>query len=173
MIELWKEEVEELKKKRSELKSQEGKMALSQAIRKLNKKISDEENRINSKLNKVTIDGKEYIIPSSFNWGGFDKYTLKLDGDVLYVIDKTGVLDKDGSYHWYHYAWIPQTKNKFARLTLRTLGKDIYGDRCFAEVSYFKHPADRYSYLNKNISPRGNTYKQYIEFILQELNLIK
>lgn len=168
----WNSEIEEIKEVCKSMKSKIGKNYLSDAVYKLKKKIDDEQNRIDTQLKVKVINGKEYSLPACIH-NGYDlhKYYLKVVGDVLYLIDKRGKLDEDNSYHWWHYAWIPNG-NKYTKLLVRTLGGDRFGDRYFAETDHYKHPADRYPYQNRRLAHDNKTYKTHIEYILNELDLL-
>lgn len=167
----WTKEVEEIKQLSKSLKSLAGRQALSDAVYKLNRKIKDEQNRLNCKFDIKLIDGIKYEIPQCIKGTDISKYTLKVNGDVLYLIDKRKKIDKDMSYHWGHYAWIPNG-NKHTKLLVRTLGGDKYGDRYFAETFHYKHPADDFSYQKRHLAPDNKTYKLHIEYILNELDLL-
>lgn len=170
-IELWNIEIKEIKELYDRASSRTARTALSDASYSLQKKVRDEENRINSELKILTINGKSYQMPVSFgNWWGGDKYTITAVDDVFYALDETGKLDNDGSYHDTHYAWVPNEK-KFTKLSVRTLGGDRFGDRYFAEAAHFKHPADPYPYQKRVVSPTNSSYKIHIDYILDKLGL--
>jgi hypothetical protein len=164
-IELWQNELDEIKNVSITLNSPTAKSALRDAYHSLQKKIEDEQKRID--FDKTNKD----VIPEAFKRVGIERKSLEWIDNVIYCIDKSGKLDKDGSYNWYHYVWIPQTKIKYAKLCIHTLGKDVYGDRYYLEVEYFKHPADNYSYLSKRIDPFNRTYLSYVHYVLDALGL--
>lgn len=166
-IEQWQSEIEEIQNIYSSIKSQTARSVLADANRTLKKKIEDEHKRIEFEKNQE--DG----IPESFKRMGVYNQKYIRDGNVIYAIDDSGELDKDGSYHWHHHVWIPQTKIKFANLCVRTLGKDVYGDRYYLEVDYYKHPADPFPYMTKRIDPFNRTYLPYVHYVLDSLGLKK
>ncbi|MBU7316012.1 hypothetical protein [Paenibacillus oleatilyticus] len=167
----WTKEVDEIKLLSKSLKSLAGRQALSDAVYKLNRKIKDEQNRLNCKFETKLIDNVKYEIPQCMKEKNFNKFTLKVNGEVLYLIDKRKKMDEDMSYHWYHYAWIPNG-NKYTKLLVRTLGGDKYGDRYFAETFHYKHPADDFPYQNRRLALDNKSYKLHIEYILNELDLL-
>ncbi|MFD0587663.1 hypothetical protein ACFQZE_06585 [Paenibacillus sp. GCM10027627] len=145
---------------------------INNALYELKKKIDAEQHREDATLEKLIQNGIEYKIPRAFNWWeSRENFKMMANGEVLYVIDASGRLDEDGSYHWHHYAWIPQAANKYAKLCVRTLGGDRFNDRYFLEVKYYKHPVDPYPYLSKHLSYNNQTYKLFVEYILKELKL--
>lgn len=59
------------------------------------------------------------------------------------------------------------------KLVVRTLGRDIYGDRYFLEASYYKDIRDEYSYLTKVIRRSNCKYKEYVEKVLEYIREFK
>ncbi|WP_211747927.1 hypothetical protein [Paenibacillus sp. Marseille-Q4541] len=168
MLQQWKDEVIEINQKCKDFKSGTARSYLIDARNKLQKKISDEENRLRSIPEIRNIDGVNIEIPRYLRYG-YDKYTYEVHDNILYVLDRTKKFDNDGSYHWFNYVWIPQKENKYALLSVRLLGGDRFGDRYFLGVSYFKHPADEHSYLHKEIQPNNRTYKPYADIVVREV----
>ncbi|MFE4571382.1 hypothetical protein [Paenibacillus chitinolyticus] len=152
-------------------KSATARNGIRDALYILKKKIDAEEIRVNSDLKKVDIGGVIYNLPTSFSNRGLDLKCLYSVGEVLYFIDESNIYDSDGSYCWHHYAWVPQRKDKFVRLLVRTLGGDRFGDRFFTETSYYKHPADPYPYMTKHVYVDNRTYRPHVKFIINKIGL--
>lgn len=166
-IQQWQTEIDEIRSLASSVQSRYARAALSDALRELKKRIVDEERRVEFEKKNISC------LPECFSRYGYPKNNFEHIGDVIYLIDKSGKLDKNGSYNWYHSVWIPQTKIKYAKLVIHTLGKDIYGDRYYLDVDYYKHPADPYPYMNKRIDPFNRTYLPYVHYVLDSLGLKK
>lgn len=171
-LERMKAEYELAKQDGSNVVSTTARKGINEALYRLKKKIEDEERRNSANLNMRVINGVEYQIPACFNWYDEQHERFEVKDGCLYLIRNFG-LDSDGSYHLHNYVWIPQSENKYARLLVRILGNDQYGDRYFLEVNYYKHPSDYYPYLNKHINNENYLYKPYYTYVFEKFGLQK
>ncbi|WP_440110097.1 hypothetical protein [Paenibacillus sp. QZ-Y1] len=167
-----KTEYEQAKKDCKNVLSRTARKGISEEMYKLKHKIDEEERRLTSTLKKVNINGAEYELPKSFNYTpDNDRYTYEIKDGCLYQFEKMRN-DPDGSFHSHHYVWIPQTENKYAELCVRVLGGDIYGERYYLRVHYYKHPSDMISYLTKDIRTDNYNYKPFYDYVLGKLGFI-
>lgn len=151
--------------------SRTAKLGISEEMRKLKKKIDDEENRLTSVLKIKNIDGVNYGIPNSFGYyEADDRYTYEVKDGCLFRYENMKY-DKDKIFHLHHYVWIPQAENKFVKLCVRTLGGDIYGERYYLSATYYKHPVDDYSYMEKGINTNNHGYKPYYLHVIEKMGL--
>jgi len=144
--------------------SKTAKLGIYKELRQLSRQIDDEERRQNSSLKSIEIDGVLYLLPYYFNRSD----NIEVHNGCLYKFEKPRY-DNDGSYYFYNYVWIPQAENKYACLLVKILGGDIYGERYYLTVDYYKHPSDYHSYLTKKINCQNRIYKEYYTYVIERL----
>ncbi|OME55539.1 hypothetical protein BSK59_13770 [Paenibacillus odorifer] len=143
--------------------------AISRELYKLKEEIKNEEYKTEVKYRKVkSLNGTIINLPKGMEWAESKGYDIEVVDNVIYAIQKLKY-DKDKSFHLNHYAWIPQTEEKYVLLNISTLGGDIYGERYFLEARYYKHPSSHYSYLNKGIHTNNAGYRPYYLHVFEKL----
>ncbi|RXZ77982.1 hypothetical protein EBB07_28395 [Paenibacillaceae bacterium] len=156
------------------VKSRAAKLGVRSEMNKLYDKIQLEKNRVNTELRTTKVKGVEISLPTVFEYLGYRRdnsdVALRVEDNIIYAAGEKKV-DSDGSYRSFNYVWIPQTDSKFAKLCVRILGGNIYGDRFYLSVEYFKHPADQSSYLSKDLRTDNKTYNPYCDYFFDKLNL--
>lgn len=140
---------------------------INDVIWELQSQLQEVRYRIEAKLDTIKINEVDVEIPYAMT--NMDNLTPMYHGGVLYYIDKSGKLKDDGSYSWYHFAWIKHNENKFTKLVLKTMGGDAYGERLYADTYHYRHPAD-YAHYNSRRLASSKSYQAYIDFILSQLD---
>ncbi|MFI2856898.1 hypothetical protein ACH6EH_07130 [Paenibacillus sp. JSM ZJ436] len=164
-----KQQYEQVKVDYNNTSSPIARRGIHEEMKRLKKKIDDEERRLNSNLEIVNINGAEYKMPARYqHYQHENRYTFEVKDSCLYIFDKMKT-DKDGSFHIWCHVWIPQQENKYVDLLVRILGGDMYGERYFLEASYYKHPSDTFSYLNKVIRTDNYGYKPYYTYVIDKM----
>ncbi|MGE6227564.1 hypothetical protein [Paenibacillus chitinolyticus] len=164
-LDMLREDKEALSADLGLVNSKQAKGAILKVVEEINSKIRVEESRRSATFETQIVDGMEMQIPQSMN----EWHSMKFhqhDG-TLYLIERGKTLDKDGSFHYHHYAWIPNG-NKFTKLRVSTLGDEIHGDRAYVSASHYKHPSDDWSYMETSVRLDSHQYRPYIEHILKE-----
>lgn len=169
-LEQMKTEYDQARADYSLVKTKTARAGISEELRRLRKKIEDEEHRINSILRIVKIDGENFNLPAAFNWYKEEKYELEVKDGVLYVYEKLKK-DEDESFNINCYAWIHQKENKYVKLNVHILGGDKYGERYFLGATYYKHPADQYAYMEKGVRADNYGYKPHYTYVIDKLGL--
>lgn len=159
-----KQEYEVAKLDYAKVTSKIARVGIYKELMQLKKQIDDEERRKNSSLKTIDVNETVYELPYYFNRSD----NIEVHNGYLYKFEGTKQY-KDGSYYCYSYVWIPQAENKYACLLVRILGGDIHGDRYFLSVSYYKHPSDSCSYLEKSIHCKNRNYKEHYEYIISKM----
>lgn len=92
-------------------------------------------------------------------------------GDIQYILPHY-IEDKDGSFHLYANAYIPN-ENVYIDLTVRLLGKDKYGNRIYTSSCYYKTNLDWTYYYSKDYGKNYNfptKFEEYVKVVLDEFN---
>lgn len=139
---------------------------LNNAIWSLKKEVADEENRIHNSNRErtVEIEGVTYNLPCCMNFGVSKSGKWFVHKEIPYLMERWK--DDDG----FHFNCICAVKegNKYVQINARFLGGDRFGDRIFAEASYYKSEYDSFKYLNKGIRYKGK-HKEYIDVMIDYL----
>ncbi|MDP9675302.1 hypothetical protein J2W97_001285 [Paenibacillus jamilae] len=170
-LDLMKTEYKQVKLDYKTVLSKTAKLSISEELRRLKKKIDDEERRLNAELKAVNINGVNYEVPNGFGfYREVEGYTYEVKDECLYRFEKMN-LGSDGSFHLHHHVWIPQRKDKFVDLCVRVLGGDRFGERYFISASYYKHPSDSFPYMHKDVRTDNYGYKPIYSYVIAKMGL--
>ncbi|GED72315.1 hypothetical protein BRE01_60170 [Brevibacillus reuszeri] len=136
---------------------------LNTEIGQLERELNAILRRERTKLRTFEADDQIIEIPKGLFYNGETEY--QYHNGAIYQF-KRPKLDKDGTMQLYHYIWIDEGKRQI-KLSVRTLGRDKFGDRYFLEARYYKDKKDEYPYMTKGIDGNNTKYKVHVKKVIE------